>query len=78
MPMEDWKPKEPAMTQKEPATTSHAWRPPSGKVCSGESGDNCASGEGSWSWDLVIWVRGRGCSDDMVRTSSWGIGREWG
>lgn len=53
MPIEDWKPKEPAMMQKEPATTSQARRPPSGKVCSSFSLDGvcAASRDGEWEWN---------------------------
>jgi len=70
MPIEDWKPKEPAITQKEPATTSHACRPPSGKVCSLESGDICAPRGASWSVNLVICCSGRGWTVDIASTSS--------
>lgn len=40
MPTEFSRPKEAVMPEKEPTTTSQAWRPPSGYVCSGsEAGD---------------------------------------
>jgi hypothetical protein len=73
MPIEDWKPKEPAMTQKEPATTSQARRPPSGKVYWGDSRDGGASKGASCSGDLVICDRERGWRLDMARKSSWDI-----